>query len=136
MTHESEHQAPLACSGPPHSSHHCRMGVWTKGGQQHDLVCRQCAWFACVQLSLSSKAQQSVFSYKSCVCKLRLILYSNNPQEILIVCSMVTSSAWLKATVINYQTIDHQRFRKRDNKTTDYEKQLMSFLTQANYLNC
>lgn len=90
------------------------------GGQQHGLVCRLRAWFAYIQPGLSSKAQQSVLSYESCVCKPRLILYSNNPQEILIVCSMVTSSTELKATVINYQTIDHQPFRKGDNKTSDY----------------
>lgn len=51
--------------------------------------------------------------------QLRFILYSNNPQETIILCSVETSSTGLEATAINYQTIDHRFFRKRDNKTTD-----------------
>lgn len=66
------------------------------------------------QPALWSTAQQSAFSDKSCVCKPRLILDGNNPQETLIACSMVTSSTQLKATAINYQTIDHQPFLERE----------------------
>lgn len=81
--HESEPQVPSAWSGSPHSSHYRRtlFGRWVGSSMAPSAVHMHglCAFSLVSQARLSSQS----LAIKSCVCKPKLILYSNNPQGIL-----------------------------------------------------